>query len=125
MMLEVQDINVWYGVTEVLRSVSFAVPKNSIVALLGGNGSGKTTVLNTISGMVSPRSGMVRLLGEDITGVGPHGVVRAGMTQVPQGREVFASMSSPQPGDGSGDSTWRRRDPAGRRGHLRTVPAPW
>jgi branched-chain amino acid transport system ATP-binding protein len=93
MMLEVQDINVWYGVTEVLRSVSFAVPKNSIVALLGGNGSGKTTVLNTISGVVSPRSGMVRLLGEDITGVGPHGVVRAGMTQVPQGREVFASMT--------------------------------
>ena len=92
-MLEVENINVWYGVTEVLRTVSFAVPNNSIVALLGGNGSGKTTVLNTISGMVSPRSGAIRFLGEDIAGSGPDRVVRKGMIQVPQGREVFASMT--------------------------------
>lgn len=93
MMLKVDNINVWYGVTEVLRTVSFTVPKNSIVALLGGNGSGKTTVLNTISGMVSPRSGTVRLLGKEIAGAGSDRVVRAGMIQVPQGREVFASMT--------------------------------
>ena len=93
MMLEVEDISVWYGVTEVLRKVSFAVPKNSIIALLGGNGSGKTTVLNTISGMVSPRSGAIRLLGKNIAGVGSDRVVRAGMIQVPQGREVFGSMT--------------------------------
>jgi branched-chain amino acid transport system ATP-binding protein len=92
-MLEVDKINVWYGVTEVLRSVSFAVPANSIVALLGGNGSGKTTVLNAVSGMVSPRSGAVRLLGENIAGTGSHHVVKAGMIQVPQGREVFPSMT--------------------------------
>lgn len=92
-MLEVENINVWYGVTEVLRTVSFAVPKHSIVALLGGNGSGKTTVLNTISGMVFPRSGAIRFLGEDIAGAGPDRVVRKGMIQVPQGREVFASMT--------------------------------
>jgi branched-chain amino acid transport system ATP-binding protein len=92
-MLEVDTINVWYGVTEVLRRVSFSVPEKSIVALLGGNGSGKTTVLNTISGMVAPRSGAVRFLGEDLTGRGSHAVVRAGMIQVPQGREVFASMT--------------------------------
>jgi branched-chain amino acid transport system ATP-binding protein len=92
-MLEVDKINVWYGVNEVLRSVSFAVPVNSIVALLGGNGSGKTTVLNAVSGMVSPRSGAVRLLGENIAGTGSHHVVKAGMIQVPQGREVFPSMT--------------------------------
>jgi branched-chain amino acid transport system ATP-binding protein len=92
-MLEVDKINVWYGVTEVLRSVSFVVPANSIVALLGGNGSGKTTVLNAVSGMVSPRSGAVRLLGENIAGTGSHHVVKAGMIQVPQGREVFPSMT--------------------------------
>jgi branched-chain amino acid transport system ATP-binding protein len=92
-MLEVENINVWYGVTEVLRTVSFAVPEHSIVALLGGNGSGKTTVLNTISGMVSPRSGAVRFLGENVAGAGPDVVVRKGMIQVPQGREVFSSMT--------------------------------
>jgi branched-chain amino acid transport system ATP-binding protein len=92
-MLEVDKINVWYGVTEVLRSVSFSVPSNSIVALLGGNGSGKTTVLNAVSGMVSPRSGAVRLLGKDIAGIGSHHVVKVGMVQVPQGREVFPSMT--------------------------------
>lgn len=78
-MLEVDKINVWYGVTEILHSVSFAVPANSIVALLGGNGSGKTTVLNALCGMVSPRSGAVRLLGENIAGASSHHVVKAGM----------------------------------------------
>jgi branched-chain amino acid transport system ATP-binding protein len=92
-MLEVKDINVWYGVTEVLHRVSFSVSRNSIVALLGGNGSGKTTVLNTISGMVAPRRGSVEFLGRNLAGKGPDQVVRAGMIQVPQGREVFASMS--------------------------------
>jgi len=93
MMLEVEDINVWYGVTEVLRKVSFNVAENDIVALLGGNGSGKTTVLNTLSGMISPRSGRLRFLGLDIAGMGSDQVVRAGIIQVPQGREVFASMT--------------------------------
>jgi branched-chain amino acid transport system ATP-binding protein len=93
MMLEVDNINVWYGVTEVLRGVSFRVAERSIAALLGGNGSGKTTVLNTLSGMIAPRSGAVRFLGENIAGAGSDRVVRAGMIQVPQGREVFASMS--------------------------------
>jgi branched-chain amino acid transport system ATP-binding protein len=92
-MLEVKDINVWYGVTEVLHRVSFSVSRNSIVALLGGNGSGKTAVLNTISGMVAPRRGSVEFLGRNLAGKGPDQVVRAGMIQVPQGREVFASMS--------------------------------
>jgi branched-chain amino acid transport system ATP-binding protein len=92
-MLTVTDINVWYGPTEVLRRVSFHVPAGSIVALLGGNGSGKTTVLNSLSGLVAPRSGSIRLKDEELAGRPADRVVRAGMTQVPQGREVFASMS--------------------------------
>lgn len=92
-MLSVSGINVWYGVTEVLRSVSFDVPAQSIIALLGGNGSGKTTVLNSLCGMVTPRSGSIKLDGRELCGCAPHEIVRAGMTQVPQGREVFGSMS--------------------------------
>jgi branched-chain amino acid transport system ATP-binding protein len=92
-MLNVADIGVWYGHTEVLRRVSFSVPENSIVALLGGNGSGKTTVLNALSGMIAPRSGSIRFRGEEIAGKGSAHVVCAGMIQVPQGREVFASMT--------------------------------
>lgn len=92
-MLSVSGINVWYGVTEVLRSVSFDVPARSIIALLGGNGSGKTTVLNSLCGMVTPRSGSIKLDGRELCGCAPHEIVRAGMTQVPQGREVFGSMS--------------------------------
>jgi branched-chain amino acid transport system ATP-binding protein len=92
-MLEVAHLNVWYGLTEVLRSVSFSVPEKAIVALLGGNGSGKTTVLNSLSGLVAPRSGSIRFLGEDIAGRSTDRIVRAGIVQVPQGREVFSSMS--------------------------------
>jgi branched-chain amino acid transport system ATP-binding protein len=92
-MLTVTDINVWYGPTEVLRRVSFHVPAGSIVALLGGNGSGKTTVLNSLSGLVAPRSGSIRLKDEELAGRPADRVVKAGMTQVPQGREVFSSMS--------------------------------
>ena len=67
-MLEVSNLNVWYDLTEVLEDVSFSVPKNEIVALLGGNGSGKTTVLNTLSGLVSPRSGSIKLEGQEVSG---------------------------------------------------------
>jgi branched-chain amino acid transport system ATP-binding protein len=92
-MLEVTDLNVWYGVTEVLRRVSFGVSEKSIVALLGGNGSGKTTVLNALSGMVAPRAGAIRLFGREIAGLRSDEIVRAGLVQIPQGREVFPSMS--------------------------------
>ena len=67
-MLEVSHLNVWYGVTEVLRDVSFTVPENKIVSLLGGNGSGKTTVLNTLSGMLTPRAGNIIFQGNEIAG---------------------------------------------------------
>lgn len=92
-MLEVANLNVWYGVTEVLRDVSFEVPQGALVALLGGNGSGKTTIINTLSGMVTPRKGTVRFLGAEMAGRPSDAMVKAGIVQVPQGREVFANMS--------------------------------
>jgi branched-chain amino acid transport system ATP-binding protein len=92
-MLDVLHLSVWYGVTEVLRDISFSVSKGSVVALLGGNGSGKSTLLNALSGLIKPRSGSVRYLGEETVGLGAHAMVRRGLVQVPQGREVFAEMS--------------------------------
>ncbi len=92
-MLSVKHLNVWYGVTEVLRDVSFEVPENTIVALLGGNGSGKTTILNALSGLLAPRAGSIVYDGEETAGAAPDRMVRSGVVQVPQGREVFATMT--------------------------------
>ncbi len=92
-MLEVQHLSVSYGVTEVLRDVSFTVPERSIVALLGGNGSGKTTTLNVLSGLLAPRGGAIRFEGQPIAGLPTHEVVKRGIVQVPQGREVWSGMS--------------------------------
>ena len=92
-MLIVKNLNVWYGVTEVLRDVSFEVPRYSIVALLGGNGSGKTTILNALSGLLVPRAGSIVYDGKETTGAAPDRMVRSGVVQVPQGREVFATMT--------------------------------
>jgi branched-chain amino acid transport system ATP-binding protein len=92
-MLDVRHLSVWYDVTEVLRDVSFAVKESSVVALLGGNGSGKSTLLNALCGLVAPRSGSVRFLSEETAGLGAHHMVRRGLVQVPQGREVFADMT--------------------------------
>lgn len=92
-MLDVRHLEVRYGLTEVLRDVSFTVPAKTIVALLGGNGSGKTTVLNALSGLVAPRAGTILLDGEDMAGVSPDRMVKRGVVQIPQGREVFADMT--------------------------------
>jgi len=93
MMLDVQHLEVRYGPTQVLRDVSFTVPPNAIIALLGGNGSGKTTVLNAVSGLVAPRAGTVRIDGDDATGASPRMMVARGVVQIPQGREVFADLT--------------------------------
>ena len=92
-MLEVEHLKVWYGPTEVLRDVSFAVPAGKVVALLGGNGSGKTTLLNSLSGLIRPRAGRIAVAGSETAGLSPDRVVRLGLAQVPQGREVFATMT--------------------------------
>jgi branched-chain amino acid transport system ATP-binding protein len=92
-MLSVAHLNVFYGITEVLRDVSFDVPQGQVYALLGGNGSGKTTIINSLSGIVRPRRGSIKLLGREVARNSADRMVRAGLIQVPQGREVFASMS--------------------------------
>ncbi|GGG19507.1 ABC transporter ATP-binding protein [Caldovatus sediminis] len=92
-MLEVEHLAVSYGPTRILEDVSFAVPEGQVVSLLGGNGSGKTTVLNALCGMVRPDGGSARIAGEDCTGRRPDEILRRGVAQVPQGREVFATMT--------------------------------
>ena len=92
-MLSASHLNVWYGLTEVLRDVSFEVPAGKVVALLGGNGSGKTTILNTLTGLIKPRSGSIKVKDQETAGAPPDRLVRLGVAQVPQGREVFASMT--------------------------------
>lgn len=92
-VLTVRNLNVWYGLTEVVRDVSFDVPANGVVALMGGNGAGKTTILKTISGMVRPRGGEILFEGKRIDGLHPRDVVVNGLVQVPQGRYVWPGMS--------------------------------
>lgn len=92
-MLEVTNLNVAYGATQVLEDVSFSVPEKRIVALLGGNGSGKTTVLNALVGLVRPRSGQITFEGKPCVGLSTADLVKRGIVQVPQGRELFQTMT--------------------------------
>ena len=92
-MLKVEHLSVWYDVTEVIRDVTFEVPENDVVALLGGNGAGKTTILNTLSGLLAPRAGTITVDGKVMQGWHPQTIVKAGMVQVPQGRFVWPGMS--------------------------------
>ncbi|AIB12646.1 amino acid ABC transporter ATPase [Azospirillum argentinense] len=92
-MLTVRNLSVWYGLSEVLRDVSFSVPRGEVVALLGGNGAGKTTLLKTLSGLVKPRGGAVEFDERPIAGLHPHDIVTKGVIQVPQGRFVWPSMT--------------------------------
>ncbi len=92
-MLKVEALNVWYGVTEVLRDVSFAVPNGEIVALMGGNGAGKSTTLNALSGLLKLRGGTITFEDERIDGRHPHDIVVRGLVQVPQGRYVWSTMT--------------------------------
>lgn len=92
-MLAIQHLKVSYGITQVLRDVTFEVPEGKIVALLGGNGSGKTTMLNTLSGLVRPSGGSILFEGNECAGLTADAIVRRGIAQVPQGREVWPTMS--------------------------------
>jgi len=92
-MLEVQDLNVFYGAIHALHGVNFQVEKGEIVSLIGANGAGKTTTLHSLSALLKPKSGSIRFLGQDITGLSPEKIVKAGLIQVPEGRRVFANLS--------------------------------
>ena len=93
MILSIDHINVHYGAIHALKDVSFNLNENEIIALIGANGAGKSTSLNTISGVLHPTSGAITYLREDITNSTPQEIVRKGIIQVPEGRRIFASMS--------------------------------
>ena len=88
-MLEVDAIHVYYDAIHALKGVSFKVAAGELVTLLGGNGAGKTTTLKTLSGLLRPRQGAVKLKGEIIGSAEPHEIVRRGVAHVPEGRKVF------------------------------------
>jgi branched-chain amino acid transport system ATP-binding protein len=92
-LLVVENLSVFYGAIEALRGVSLRVEEGEVVTLIGANGAGKTTTLRTISGLIEPRRGAIKFSGQEIQGWAPHRVVKSGLVQVPEGREIFANLS--------------------------------
>lgn len=92
-MLEVNNINVYYGQIHTLRDISISVNEGEIVALIGANGAGKTTTLRTISGLLRSKTGSISLMGEDITHIDAYKLAAKGIAHVPEGRHVFLQMT--------------------------------
>lgn len=92
-MLKIDDINVFYGAIHAIKGVSLEVNEGEIVTLIGANGAGKSTILRTISGLLKPKGGSINFLGNDIAGKAAHEIVKAGISQVPEGRRIFAEMT--------------------------------
>ena len=92
-LLKVDNIEVYYGMIKALKGVSFEVNKGEIVALIGANGAGKTTILHTVTGLLKPKSGNIIYNGDDITKIPAHKIVTMGMAHVPEGRRIFSQLS--------------------------------
>lgn len=92
-MLEVKDLEVYYGVIQAIKGVSFEVNQGEVIALIGANGAGKTTILHTVTGLLTPKSGSVFFEGKDITKIPGHKIVSMGMAHVPEGRRVFSNLT--------------------------------
>ncbi|MGL5512243.1 MAG: ABC transporter ATP-binding protein [Sporomusa sp.] len=92
-MLKIEDINVYYGAIHALKGISVEVNQGEIVTLIGANGAGKSTTLRTISGLLKPRTGKISFEGQDIAGTAVQNIVKLGISQVPEGRRVFANMT--------------------------------
>ena len=92
-MLKIDDINVYYGAIHAIKGISLEVNEGEIVTLIGANGAGKSTTLRTISGLLKPKTGTMTFEGKNIAGVPAHNIVKAGISQVPEGRRIFAEMS--------------------------------
>ena len=92
-MLTINDINVFYGAIHAIKGVSLEVNEGEIVTLIGANGAGKSTILRTISGLLKPKSGSIKFEGQEIAGMPAHEIVKTGISQVPEGRRIFAEMS--------------------------------
>ncbi|SFA98524.1 amino acid/amide ABC transporter ATP-binding protein 2, HAAT family [Acetitomaculum ruminis DSM 5522] len=92
-LLEVKDLKVNYGVIQAVKGVSFEVNEGEVIALIGANGAGKTTILHTLTGLLKAENGTIKLEGKDITKIPGHKIVSMGMAHVPEGRRVFAQLS--------------------------------
>lgn len=93
MLLEVNNMQVYYGAIHALQGVSFNVEEGEIVTIIGANGAGKSTALNTICGLLRPREGFVRFRDRELTVMPADGIVKLGISQVPEGRKIFATMT--------------------------------
>ena len=92
-MLKIKDLNINYGGINAVRDVSFEVEQGSIITLVGANGAGKSSILRSIAGVVTPKSGTIEFCGEDITGISAEQVVKKGITLVPEGRRIFPDLT--------------------------------
>ncbi|MGN0268288.1 MAG: ABC transporter ATP-binding protein [Lachnospiraceae bacterium] len=92
-MLEIRDIQVYYGMIQAIKGISLDVNEGEVIALIGANGAGKTTTLHTITGLLKPKAGSIMFEGKDITKVPAHKIVSMGMAHVPEGRRVFSQLS--------------------------------
>ncbi len=92
-MLEIKDINVYYGAIHAIKGISLEVNEGEIVTLIGANGAGKSTTLRTISGLLKPKTGEINFMGQNIAGMPAHKIVKEGISQVPEGRRIFAEMT--------------------------------
>ena len=92
-MLEVKGINVYYGAIHAIKGISLSVEEGEIVTLIGANGAGKSTTLRTISGLLKPKTGEINFFNKNIAGMPAHKIVREGISQVPEGRRIFAEMT--------------------------------
>ena len=92
-MLEIKDIEVYYGVIQALKGISFEVNQGEVIALIGANGAGKTTTLQTITGLLQAKKGSISFEGKDITRTPAHNIVKLGIAHVPEGRRVFSNLT--------------------------------
>ena len=92
-LLEVKNLEVYYGVINALKGISFEVNEGEIVTLIGANGAGKTTTMQSIMGLIHPKNGEIIYDGKSVVGIPSHKIVRMGMTQVPEGRRIFSELN--------------------------------
>ncbi len=92
-MLEVENVHAYYGKIHALKDITFNIDKGEIVTLIGANGAGKSSTLKTVSGLLKPRKGSIRLEGDDLTRYRPHQIVTKGIVQVPEGRRIFGQLT--------------------------------
>lgn len=92
-MLTVTDLQVYYGVIQAIKGISFSVNQGEVIALIGANGAGKTTTLHTVTGLIQPKAGKIEFEGKDITKMPAHKIVSLGMAHVPEGRRIFQQLT--------------------------------